>query len=99
MAKKTVNASDVRISPRELKEHGVKYVLDKVRQSKGYFMTNTERDLSQSDFKNRVLPHTQMLVAEERNACGTSPSRSPEGPPSTWTCCASRSTPSISSGC
>ena len=70
MAKKTVNASDVRISPRELKEHGVKYVLDKVRRSKGYFMTNTERDLSQSDFKNRVMPHTQMLVAEERNACG-----------------------------
>ena len=60
----------MRISPRELKEHGVKYVLDKVRRSKGYFMTNTERDLSQSDFKNRVMPHTQMLVAEERNACG-----------------------------
>ncbi|HTZ39177.1 MAG TPA: pyruvate carboxylase, partial [Syntrophales bacterium] len=70
MAKKETTPQDVRISPRELKEHGVQYVLDKVRQSKGYFMTNTERDLSQSDFKNRVLPHTQMLVAEERNACG-----------------------------
>jgi pyruvate carboxylase len=70
MMKKAAKITDERISPRELKEHGVKYVLDKVRRSKGYFMTNTERDLSQSDFKNRVMPHTQMLVAEERNACG-----------------------------
>src|SRR5512137_2282445 len=70
MARKATIPKDVRISPRELKEHGVKYVLVKVRRSKGYFMTNTERDLSQSDFKNRVLPHTQMLVAGERNACG-----------------------------
>ena len=70
MAKKATIPQDVRITPRELKEHGVRYVLDKVRRSKGYFMTNTERDLSQSDFKNRVLPHTQLLVAEERNACG-----------------------------
>ncbi len=70
MAKKTAHPIDERITPRELKEHGVRYVLDKLRSSKGYFMTNTERDLSQSDFKNRVLPHTQMLVAGERNACG-----------------------------
>jgi len=70
MAKKTAHPIDERITPRELKEHGVKPVLDKIRRSKGYFMTNTERDLSQSDFKNRVLPHTQMLVAGERNACG-----------------------------
>ncbi len=70
MAKKAAKLTDERINPRELKEHGVKYVLDKIRRSKGYFMTNTERDLSQSDFKNRVMPHTQMLVAGERNACG-----------------------------
>ncbi|NTV54495.1 MAG: pyruvate carboxylase, partial [Syntrophaceae bacterium] len=70
MAKKAVKLTDERITPRELKEHGAKYVLDRIRRSKGYFMTNTERDLSQSDFKNRVLPHTQMLVAGERNACG-----------------------------
>ncbi len=70
MAKKTAHPVDERITPRELKEHGVQYVLDKIRRSKGYYMTNTERDLSQSDFKNRVLPHTQMLVAGERNACG-----------------------------
>ncbi len=70
MAKKSAQPIDERITPRELKEHGVRYVLDKLRRSKGYYMTNTERDLSQSDFKNRVLPHTQMLVAGERNACG-----------------------------
>ncbi len=70
MAKKSAHPIDERITPRELKEHGAKYVLDRIRRSKGYFMTNTERDLSQSDFKNRVLPHTQMLVAGERNACG-----------------------------
>ena len=70
MAKKAVKLTDERITPRELKEHGAKTVLDRIRRSKGYFMTNTERDLSQSDFKNRVLPHTQMLVAGERNACG-----------------------------
>ena len=63
MAKKAVKVTDERITPRELKEQGVKTVLDKIRRSKGYFMTNTERDLSQSDFKNRILPHTQMLVA------------------------------------
>lgn len=70
MVKKATHPIDERITPRELKEHGVRYVLDKLRRSKGYYMTNTERDLSQSDFKNRVLPHTQMLVAGERNACG-----------------------------
>ena len=61
---------DQRITPRELKDAGISAVLDKMRQTKGYFITNTERDLSQSDFKNRILPHTQMLVAEERNASG-----------------------------
>ena len=65
MAKKAVKVTDERITPRDLKEHGVKNILDRIRRSKGYFMTNTERDLSQSDFKNRVMPHTQMLVAEE----------------------------------
>jgi pyruvate carboxylase len=58
------------ITPRELRDHGVKYVLEKIRMAEGFFVTNTERDLSQSDFKNRVMPHTQMLVAEERNDCG-----------------------------
>jgi pyruvate carboxylase len=59
-----------RITPRELKNSGVKHILDKMRAAKGYYLTNTERDLSQSDFKNRIMPHTQILVAPERNAAG-----------------------------
>ncbi|HRS86802.1 MAG TPA: pyruvate carboxylase [Syntrophales bacterium] len=59
-----------RITPRELTEKGVAYILDKVRRQDGYYLTNTERDLSQSDFKNRIMPHTQLLVAQERNDAG-----------------------------
>jgi len=61
---------DERITPRDLREHGVRYVLDKVRTTPGYFLTNTERDLSQSDYKNRIMPHTQLLVAHERDEAG-----------------------------
>lgn len=61
---------DERITPRELKEKGVRYVLDKIRNAEGFFITNTERDLSQSDFKNRIMPHTQLLVARERDEAG-----------------------------
>jgi pyruvate carboxylase len=59
-----------RITPKDLKEKGVRYVLDKIRRTKDYYITNTERDGSQSDFKNRIMPHTQLLVAQERNAAG-----------------------------
>ncbi len=59
-----------RITPKELKEKGVSHVLDKVRSTPGYYVTNTERDLSQSDFKNRIMPHTQLLVSWERNDSG-----------------------------
>jgi len=62
--------SDLRIAPKELREKGVHYVLDKIKRQKGYYVTNTERDLSQSDFKNRIMPHTQLLVADERNRAG-----------------------------
>ncbi|MBF0240978.1 MAG: biotin/lipoyl-binding protein [Desulfamplus sp.] len=41
-----------------------------LRESKGYFITNTARDLSQSDFKNRILTHTDLEVAKERDAAG-----------------------------
>jgi pyruvate carboxylase len=61
---------DERIKPRELTDKGVPYVLDKIRSQKGYFLTNTERDLSQSDFKNRIMPHTQLLAAKPRNDAG-----------------------------
>lgn len=61
---------DERITPGELQEKGVHYVLDRIRTQKGYFLTNTERDLSQSDFKNRIMPHTQLLAAKPRNEAG-----------------------------
>ncbi|MBW1988281.1 MAG: pyruvate carboxylase [Deltaproteobacteria bacterium] len=48
----------------------VKEVLAVLRGTKGYFVTNTARDLSQSDFKNRILAHTDLLVAGERDAAG-----------------------------
>ena len=62
-----------RITPSELKKKGPRFVLDKIREGakgNGYYITNTERDLSQSDFKNRIMPHTQLMVAAERNESG-----------------------------
>ncbi len=59
-----------RITPAEFRKIGVSGILGKLRKAKGFYLTNTERDLSQSDFKNRVMPHTQLLVAAERNAAG-----------------------------
>ena len=44
----------------------IKDVLRILRQADGYFITNTARDLSQSDFKNRILLHTDLLAAEAR---------------------------------
>ncbi|NOX25189.1 MAG: pyruvate carboxylase [Deltaproteobacteria bacterium] len=44
----------------------IKEVLTALRGSDGYFITNTARDLSQSDFKNRILLHTDLLAAETR---------------------------------
>ncbi len=41
-------------------------VLKNVREADGYYVTNTARDLSQSDFKNRILLHTDLLAAEAR---------------------------------
>jgi pyruvate carboxylase len=70
MKKTAGNIHDLRVTPRELKEKGAKHIIDKVRSAKGYYLTNTERDLSQSDFKNRIMPHTQLLVAKERNDSG-----------------------------
>ncbi len=59
-----------RITPRDLREGGAAHVLGRIRAGEGYYITNTERDLSQSDFKNRIMPHTQILVAKERNGAG-----------------------------
>jgi len=68
--KELYREGEPRITPREMRDKGVKYVLDKIKRQPGYYVTNTERDLSQSDFKNRIMPHTQLLVAEERNQAG-----------------------------
>ena len=45
-------------------------VIQQLRQAKGYYITNTARDLSQSDFKNRLLLHTDMLAAPSREKAG-----------------------------
>jgi len=70
-----------------------KDIVNTLRNAKGYYITNTARDQSQSDFKNRILLHTDLLAAEGREQAGYF---SLEGPPSTWISCASRSTPSSS---
>ncbi len=44
----------------------VNEIVDTLRNATGYFITNTARDLSQSDFKNRILLHTDLLAAESR---------------------------------
>jgi pyruvate carboxylase len=52
--------------------HGmpVSEVLNTLRQANGYYITNTARDLSQSDFKNRILLHTELLAARSREKTG-----------------------------
>ncbi|HHK60233.1 MAG TPA: pyruvate carboxylase, partial [Desulfobacterales bacterium] len=45
-------------------------VLRTLRSADGYYITNTARDLSQSDYKNRILLHTDLLAAESREAAG-----------------------------
>lgn len=55
-----------RITPKIKPKDGIKFL----REAKGYFVTNAARDNSQSDFKNRILPHTDMSVAADRDAAG-----------------------------
>ncbi len=45
-------------------------ILDCLRRTPGYFMTNNERDLSQSDFKCRIMPSTTLKVAPYRDETG-----------------------------
>ncbi len=45
-------------------------VLRTLRQADGYYITNTTRDMSQSDYKNRILLHTDLLAAPAREAAG-----------------------------
>ncbi|MDP3478425.1 MAG: biotin/lipoyl-containing protein [Desulfoprunum sp.] len=44
--------------------------LDTLRRADGYYITNTARDLSQSDYKNRILLHTDLMAAKGREATG-----------------------------
>lgn len=48
----------------------VKEIINTLRTAKGYYITNTARDQSQSDFKNRILLHTDLLAAEKRDKSG-----------------------------
>ncbi|MGA7874412.1 MAG: pyruvate carboxylase [Desulfoferrobacter sp.] len=55
-----------RITPRM----NSKEVLDFLRSAPGYFLTNNERDVSQSDFKGHIMPHTTLKVAPYRDESG-----------------------------
>ena len=66
----TSQMTDERVTPLDFQAQGAASVLDKIRKQRGYYITNTERDLSQSDFKNRIMPHTQLLAAKPRNEAG-----------------------------
>src|SRR4030065_688906 len=45
-------------------------ILRTLRESEGYYLCNNERDVSQSDFKNRLMPMTTVRVAPFREAAG-----------------------------
>jgi pyruvate carboxylase len=45
-------------------------ILDTLRRAEGYYLCNNERDVSQSDFKNRLMPMTSVRVAPYRDAAG-----------------------------
>jgi len=45
-------------------------ILDFVRRTPGVFLTNNERDVSQSDFKCRIMPQTTLKAAPYRDAAG-----------------------------
>lgn len=49
---------------------GIKEVLSTIGNADGYYVTNTARDLSQSDFKNRILLHTDLICAKQREDAG-----------------------------
>ncbi len=45
-------------------------VIDFVRNFEGYLLTNNERDVSQSDFKGRIMPWTTLRAATARDMVG-----------------------------
>jgi len=52
------------------REMSAKEVIDYVRNYDGYFLTNNERDVSQSDFKGRIMPWTTLRAAPTRDMVG-----------------------------
>jgi len=52
------------------REMGPADILDTLRRVDGYYLCNNERDVSQSDFKNRLMPLTTSRVAPFREAAG-----------------------------
>lgn len=45
-------------------------ILNTLRNTDGYYLCNNERDVSQSDFKNRLMPMTSVRVAPYRERAG-----------------------------
>jgi pyruvate carboxylase len=45
-------------------------ILEALRKADGYYLCNNERDVSQSDFKNRLMPVTTTRVGPYREAAG-----------------------------
>ncbi|MCE5334802.1 MAG: pyruvate carboxylase [Desulfobacteraceae bacterium] len=45
-------------------------ILDFLRRTPGVFLTNNERDVSQSDFRCRIMPQTTLKVAPYRDSTG-----------------------------
>jgi|UniRef100_A0A7C5ELV7 pyruvate carboxylase len=45
-------------------------ILKVLREADGYYLCNNERDVSQSDFKNRLMPMTTVRVAPYRDEAG-----------------------------
>ncbi len=45
-------------------------VLKNLSEADGYYITNTARDMSQSDYKNRILLHTDLMAAQAREDAG-----------------------------
>lgn len=51
-------------------EMSAEEILGMLQDADGYYLCNNERDVSQSDFKNRLMPMTTVQVAPHREATG-----------------------------
>ncbi len=64
-------AGERRIMPQRItSDMSAKKILEVLRNAGGYYLCNNERDVSQSDFKNRLMPMTTIRVAPYREAAG-----------------------------